>query len=200
MNQPNVDIFEMIDRIDGDWRNAVLNNHLILKAGCAGNSILEPMKGRYQITAHLIFLRKLTVVVFCGFVFGTPGPRSDFLRHSGGRHQGPGFGRCCKRDLEVMHRQFVQMSSAIQYQLNEQVIAQDDFGQKRLNNILRTIKPQPDDILFLYYTGHGYNLNNRADRFPILMLEKDDAMARQNPGLLSVHKPSNIWAYVYALR
>lgn len=94
----------------------------------------------------------------------------------------------CKRDIETMHRQFVQLAAAINYQLSEQVIAGEEFTQKRLNDVVRTLSPGPDDILFLYYTGHGYNASQRAGRFPVLYLEKKEKDSRQNPGLLALHK------------
>lgn len=94
----------------------------------------------------------------------------------------------CKRDVETMHRQFVQLAAAIHYRLHEQVLAGDEFTQKRLNDVIRTLEPGPDDILFLYYTGHGYNASQRAGRFPVLFLEKKAKDSQQNPGLLSIHE------------
>lgn len=94
----------------------------------------------------------------------------------------------CKRDVETMHRQFVQLAAAINYQLSEQVIAGEEFTQKRLNDAIRTLEPGPDDIVFLYYTGHGYNASQRAGRFPVLLLEKKEKNSQQNPGLLAIHE------------
>ncbi|GAB4027956.1 hypothetical protein GCM10028809_14470 [Spirosoma gilvum] len=93
----------------------------------------------------------------------------------------------CAYDLAVIHRQLVQISRAIDYKLVEQVIVDKEFGRKRLEATLQTLTPKPNDILVFYYTGHGYNLSKRTDRFPILMLEKAGAEARQNPALLSIH-------------
>lgn len=94
----------------------------------------------------------------------------------------------CKRDMETMHRQFFQLASAIKYQLSEQVIAGKEFTHKRLNDVIRTLSPGPDDIIFLYYTGHGYNASPRAGRFPVLYLEKNEKNSQQNPGLLDIHE------------
>ncbi len=94
----------------------------------------------------------------------------------------------CKRDIEVMHRQFVQLAAAINYQLSEQVISSGEFNRKRLDRVVRNVSPEPNDILFLYYTGHGYNARQRAGRFPVLLLEKDEMMSQQNPGLLAIHQ------------
>ena len=94
----------------------------------------------------------------------------------------------CKRDIDVMHRQFVQLAAAINYQLSEQVISGEAFSSQRLNKAIRSVSPGPDDILFLYYTGHGYNAHQRAGRFPVLLLEKDEMASQQNPGLMAIHQ------------
>lgn len=94
----------------------------------------------------------------------------------------------CKRDIETMHRQFVQVAAAIHYELHEQVIAGETFSTKRLNDVVRTLKPAPDDILFLYYTGHGYSARQRAGRFPVMLLDKDATVSQRNPGLLAIHQ------------
>ncbi|WP_421829893.1 caspase family protein [Larkinella sp.] len=125
-------------------------------------------------------------VLFC-LIFSTFGQAQTFYALVVADTKDPVLIDACKRDMDVMHRQFVQMAAAIQYPLDERIVAQDDFGQKQLRAVLQEINPQPNDILFLYYTGHGYNLKNRTDRFPILMLEKEDALAAQNPSLLSLH-------------
>ncbi|GAB3643729.1 caspase family protein [Spirosoma arcticum] len=99
----------------------------------------------------------------------------------------PVLARACAYDVAVVHRQLVQVSAAIGYRLNEQLISQADFGRKQLDKALQSVSPQPNDILLFYYSGHGYNLNGRADRFPILMLDKKAGSTHQNPGLLAIH-------------
>lgn len=127
------------------------------------------------------------LAVLFWLIFSTCGQGQTFYAIVVADTKDPVLIDACKRDMDVMHRQFVQMAAAIQYPLDERMVAHDDFGQKRLQAVLQEISPQPNDIVFLYYTGHGYNLKNRTDRFPILMLEKEEALAGQNPGLLSIH-------------
>ena len=86
-----------------------------------------------------------------------------------------------------MHRRFVQLAGAINYQLNEQIISGDAFRNNRLDDVLRRLTPGQEDILFLYYTGHGYNAPARAERFPVLFLEKEPSLSWQNPGLRAIH-------------
>ncbi|SDL26502.1 caspase family protein [Siphonobacter aquaeclarae] len=92
----------------------------------------------------------------------------------------------CERDLEVMHRQFEQISSAIGFQLSEKVISRDFFTVNELEKVLDSLRIAPDDVVFFYYTGHGYNVAGRADRFPILHVDKKNI--RRNPELSAIHE------------
>jgi hypothetical protein len=96
--------------------------------------------------------------------------------------------RACARDVETMHGQAAQIAAALGYRLAEQRLVDADFTRKKLDAALRSLAPQPDDVLFFYYSGHGYNLRDRADRFPILALEKTGANAAKNPGLGTIHQ------------
>ncbi|WP_128547003.1 caspase family protein [Larkinella soli] len=93
----------------------------------------------------------------------------------------------CERDLSLMHRQFVQMADALGYRLRELTLADDRFGRPELDRVLDNLNPGPHDVVFLYYSGHGYNLKDRSDRFPLLMLAKDPDGAARNPALLAIH-------------
>jgi|GEM_PF-4440218 len=101
--------------------------------------------------------------------------------------QDPLLQRACAYDVDVMHRQFGQVAAALGYRLAEQRIVGGELSRKRLDEVLRALSPQPNDILLFYYTGHGYNLRGRADRFPVLMLEKKASNAQRNPGLADIH-------------
>lgn len=102
--------------------------------------------------------------------------------------QDPLLRRACAQDAEVMHRQFVQIAAALGYRLAEQRLFGEAFSRKKLDEALRSLAPRPDDVVLFYYSGHGYNLRNRADRFPILLLEKKTSNAAKNPGLGTVHQ------------
>lgn len=96
--------------------------------------------------------------------------------------------RACARDVEAMHRQAGQVATALGYRLAEQRLVDGNFSRKNLDAALRSLAPGPDDVLLFYYSGHGYNLRDRADRFPILLLEKKPSNAAKNPGLGAIHK------------
>lgn len=99
----------------------------------------------------------------------------------------PLLAKACAYDIELMHRQLVQITAAIDYQLAEQRITHQDFSQQQLDRVVRALIPRHDDILVFYYSGHGYHQPTSPDRFPTLMLIKEGSTFAKNPGLRAVH-------------
>lgn len=133
-------------------------------------------------------MRRLTLVLAVGWLGGASAVAQTFHALIVADTKDSILFNACERDIEVMHRQLAQAASAIRYQLNEQVVSRDFFTRQQLDMVINRLIVQPDDIIFLYYSGHGYNLTGRPDRFPILMLEKQPTRLDQNPGLVSVHE------------
>ncbi len=94
----------------------------------------------------------------------------------------------CERDLEVMHRQLSQAAAAMSYTLSEQTVSRDLFSTRQLSLVLNTLKVQPQDVVFFYYTGHGYNVRDRKDAFPFLHIQKNEELLAENPALKDVHE------------
>ncbi|GAA4462101.1 hypothetical protein GCM10023189_38360 [Nibrella saemangeumensis] len=94
--------------------------------------------------------------------------------------------KACRRDIATMRQQFTRIASSIKYSIKEQLIAGPSFGRKQVDEVLRQLTISPNDIVFLYYTGHGYNTPGRSDRFPYLMLEKQQL--EHNPDLSAIHE------------
>ena len=61
-----------------------------------------------------------------------------------------------------------------------------DFTRSKLNSVLSSLSTNKDDVIFFYYTGHGYN--DDTNDFPILTLglRGDDLNTRTKP-LLTVY-------------
>ncbi|MFT4032236.1 MAG: caspase family protein [Siphonobacter sp.] len=94
--------------------------------------------------------------------------------------------KACQRDVEVMHRQLTQAAAAIHFTLKETTLSGEQFTLNRLTTMLDSLSIQSTDIVFLYYTGHGYNIQGRTDRFPYLLMDKQQL--GQNPALVSIHE------------
>lgn len=99
----------------------------------------------------------------------------------------PLLSTACQRDLEVMHRQCTQIASALRVRLNEQTLSGDALNRSNLNRLIDSLKVEPQDVIFFYYSGHGYNESKRNDAFPLLYLHKEAAERSQNPSLKALH-------------
>ena len=130
----------------------------------------------------------MLLAVWIGLGFGPAGSRAQTVHALiVADTKDPTLHKACAYDVQVMHRQVVQVAAALKYQLSEVIISDEDFSRKRLDEAIQQLSPQPDDIILFYYTGHGYNLPTRANRFPVMRLEKQASATGQNPGLQAVH-------------
>ncbi len=100
----------------------------------------------------------------------------------------PILATACERDLEVVHHQLSQAAAAMSYELKEQTVSRDLFTAQQLSLVLNNLQVKPEDVVFFYYTGHGYNLQHRQDLFPLLHIQKNEALVAQNPALLEIHE------------
>ena len=91
---------------------------------------------------------------------------------------GPG----CRKDLAAMTTTFQTIAKGIDYRLDLVVLNDSAFNQRSIGQRLDSLRVAPQDVVFLYYTGHGYNLTGRTDRFPLLTIQRDG-----NPALRTLH-------------
>lgn len=91
---------------------------------------------------------------------------------------GPG----CRKDVAVMTNLLRTIAKGLNYPLNLSVVGDSAFSPKAVRERLDTLQVGPQDIIFLYYTGHGHNLAGRTDRFPILTMKRVS-----DPALRSLH-------------
>jgi hypothetical protein len=73
-------------------------------------------------------------------------------------------------DIEVMKENLNFICQNINYKLTTKIIGNADFNSNSILKSLDTIKVEPQDIIFFYYSGHGYNDSNANTRFPIFQL------------------------------
>lgn len=91
---------------------------------------------------------------------------------------GPG----CRKDVAAMTTTFRTITKGIGYRLNLRVLSDSAFTQRNIMQRIDSLRVGAQDVVFLYYTGHGYNLAGRTDRFPLLNLGRDDS-----PALRTLH-------------
>lgn len=73
-------------------------------------------------------------------------------------------------DFEIMKKNFNFISQNIGYKLSTQTIGNAGFNSKTILNSLDTLKVEPQDLIFFYYSGHGFNEIQSNTRFPIFQL------------------------------
>ncbi len=96
--------------------------------------------------------------------------------------QAPDVGPGCQKDLAVMTTTVQSIAKGIDYRLNLVVLSDSAFNQQSIGQRLDSLQVSTQDIVFLYYTGHGSNLAGRTDRFPILTIGSEG-----NPALRTLH-------------
>jgi len=74
-------------------------------------------------------------------------------------------------DLALMLTNFSKISRGIGYKLSITSLAYDGFNSLALSKTLDSIKVESNDIIFFYYTGHGFNVKISTSIFPILSLK-----------------------------
>lgn len=74
-------------------------------------------------------------------------------------------------DLALMKENFNKISRGIGYKLFITSLAYDGFNSVALRKTLDSIKVASNDIIFFYYTGHGFNTKVRTSIFPVLSLK-----------------------------
>lgn len=96
--------------------------------------------------------------------------------------QAPDVGPGCRKDVAAMTTTVQSIAKGIDYQLNLVVLTDSAFNQRSIGQRIDSLRVAPQDVIFLYYTGHGYNLTGRSDRFPLLTIEREG-----NPALRTLH-------------
>ena len=83
------------------------------------------------------------------------------------------IGFSCEVDMIKMTAEFNTIAKTIGYQINTQTVSRGSFRFEEIKAKINNLKCSPDDIVFLYYSGHGYNELESNSKFPIMYLQND---------------------------
>lgn len=81
-------------------------------------------------------------------------------------------GVTCEKDKNRTIKNYRELAGFMQIGFKETVIAGTDFGKKNVLEAINALKPSPQDIVVFYYTGHGFNYNNKPYQYPLLALRQ----------------------------
>jgi hypothetical protein len=79
------------------------------------------------------------------------------------------IGQSCRKDLKIMTENMEQISKGISYQLNTVQLVGLNFTAFALREAIQKLQVGPQDLIFFYYSGHGYNIPNNASNYPHLI-------------------------------
>jgi hypothetical protein len=74
------------------------------------------------------------------------------------------------------------IAKKINYQYHQVLCINEQFGKLGMLKAMAEVQCSPQDVVFYYYTGHGYNTTEQTSIFPLLYLKDDN-----NTELESVH-------------
>ena len=77
----------------------------------------------------------------------------------------------CLKDVEIMSHNFQQISEGINYKVQRIELNRETFTAAAVRTTLDTLTVQPSDVLFFYYTGHGFNTEANQSNYPFLRLK-----------------------------
>lgn len=87
----------------------------------------------------------------------------------------------CQQDVKNVKVLSEQIASGIGYTFKTPLVLEnEDFKNDKIRLAINNLKVDTDDIIFFYYTGHGFNPNPKELRFPYLDIEK------QSPNSISI--------------
>lgn len=85
----------------------------------------------------------------------------------------PKIGKGCEIDHWTVFSQMKEISEKIGYSFNELIVSKDNFNLQSVNGVIDELTCESNDIIFLYYSGHGFNTKERASEWPIMNLKSD---------------------------
>lgn len=92
--------------------------------------------------------------------------------------QDPQIGITVEKDLSSMSKRLDSIATKIGYQMHLVVMSNQNFNSKALESTLQQLSCNPDDIIFFYYTAHGYSPTEKNEsKFPYLYLKDNNSFS-----------------------
>ena len=71
-------------------------------------------------------------------------------------------------DLNNMSEEVQRISAFTGMEVVSHVLAGCSFSTKNVLNTLDSMEVAPDDMIFFYYSGHGYRVQSKRDQWPVM--------------------------------
>lgn len=99
------------------------------------------------------------------------------------------IGVTTQKDLKKIKETFSVLSSQLGIKYVEKIISGNDLNKKNVENAIKLLKVKDKDIIFFYYSGHGFRYDNDKSAFPrmSLRLKKEISLKENNLELEQVN-------------
>jgi hypothetical protein len=93
------------------------------------------------------------------------------------------IGKSSQKDLTGMYETFATLTKQAGIGFIPLVVSGDAFNFGNTNLIIDSIKPAPLDIVFFYYTGHGFRYANDVSKYPRISFRTNNLQVRAENNL-----------------
>jgi len=85
------------------------------------------------------------------------------------------IGNSCVIDKKSTLQLFTQVARKLEIPIKSTIIDGLNFNKKNVVKALENIKPNPNDIVIFYYSGHGFNIPRSSKIYPYLDLRENSS-------------------------
>jgi hypothetical protein len=120
--------------------------------------------------------------------FSTRGLNADELRRKFyliiiANTNDPTIGKSSQKDVAGISETFATLTRQAGIQLVPVIVSGDAFNIGNTQRVIDTIKPSANDILFFYYTGHGFRYTNDVSKYPRISFRTNNVQLRSENNL-----------------
>lgn len=93
----------------------------------------------------------------------------------------PSIGVACQKDFKLMYETLSTLAAQLKIRFLPVVVMGDAFNIANTNRVIDTVKPKPTDIVFFYYSGHGFRYNTddkTKNKYPRISFRTNNLQVR----------------------
>ena len=80
----------------------------------------------------------------------------------------PNIGEGCGYDVDGIEQMMREAADLCDVDLESQTIRGEHYTYRVVANALHALEPEPDDLVMIWYSGHGFRTPSKKERWPYL--------------------------------